>query len=143
MSFSVLAPTDEHLRIFRDELWKEKRLLEVIERSSGTRLFRKHFENRFQVESELQNIAALRGQLPSCVPEVLGDAETYIDLQYIEGARVFTLLAMLRNMESVEAEVEGARRELLDRCVATCSQVQRILVQRAGPLERRFYRSEE
>lgn len=139
MTFRVLEPTKDHLKVFRDDLWKEKRLLQVIEHAGESRLLRKHFESRAQVESELRNLDVLRIQYPDWVPAVLDDGETHIDLQYIEGARIFTLLEMLRASEAVDEKSGEARQRLLSRCVATCSEVQRVLVRHTQSQEHRYY----
>jgi hypothetical protein len=139
MPFSVLEPTGDLLKMFREELWKERRLLEVIQGSGDDRLLRKHFENRGQVESELRNLSALREQYPTCVPIVLADAERHIDLQYIEGARIYTVLEMLKTIEAFDENAGVARQNLLNRCVGTCSQVQRVLAQQPVSGNRKCY----
>lgn len=139
MAFAVLAPTDDHLHLFRDELWKERRLLQVVDGPGGTQLLRKHFEDRSEVESELRYMSVLREHDSNWVPAVLADAEAHVDLQYVEGMRVYNLLEMLKTIEAMDESAGEARRRLLDRCVASCKRVQRALVGHARSRDRRCY----
>jgi hypothetical protein len=139
VTFQVLPPTADQVRVFRDELWKERRLLEVIDRPAGDRLLRKHFDTRLQVNAELQTLELLRTHGTNCIPAVLGDGDHYVDLAYIEGIRIFSLLDMLRKLELHANTATVARQELVQRCVAACGDVQRILARHAYSRERKYY----
>jgi hypothetical protein len=112
--------------MFRAELWKEQRLLEVVGRD-GLRCLRKHFPDPVAVAAELRFLGVVAATGSEHTPLVLGHGDTYVDLEYIEGIRLYNLLDTLRTLEPENEYARAARGKLIDRCVAACARVQRAL----------------
>lgn len=129
MTFSVTAPTTEHLRTFRDDLWKEQRVLELVRNHQGVTSLRKHFRDRSQVDAELRYLRVGSDLGGNFVPDVIDNADTYIDLAYIEGTRVHNVLNLLREIEPEDNRARLLRMRLIERCARSCSLLQDALVQ--------------
>lgn len=125
--FAVLPPTDEQLEMFRRELWKESRPLEVIDGEDGARRLRKSFRGNDEVQAEVHFLELVKRQEPELAPAVLDAADTSIDLQYVEGTRVHTLLTLLKDLERTDPRARAAREQLVERCADSCARVQELL----------------
>ncbi|TDD54305.1 hypothetical protein [Saccharopolyspora elongata] len=132
MVFSVVAPTVKHLSLFRDDLWKEQRSLEVVVGDSGTRVLRKHFSERRQADSEVRYLSVASELAGGSTPSVVGVADNYVDLRYVEGIRVYNVLELLRELEGVDDRANRLRSLLVERCAASCAALQEVLVRDAG-----------
>lgn len=127
MPFSALAPTEVQLREFAGDVWKEKRRLEVIDRPTGGRLLRKHCASRVEVDHEIRTLTTLGKLDNNSVPAVRGNGATHIDLDYVEGVRLYTVLRILKELEGVDEFSRDARKQLVDRSIVNCTHIQRAL----------------
>lgn len=137
--FSVIAPTENHVRMFKEQLWKEQRRLMVVDGHDRTRLLRKAFNNRSEVESELQFLRLLSEFDPTLVPAVFDHGEKHVDLEYVEGMRVYNVLEILKAIKAEDDWPDRARRLLLDRCVVLCKRTHSAFVEGSLPSERKYY----
>jgi hypothetical protein len=143
--FAVVPPTDEQLRTFRSQLWKEQRSLEMIGDEDDTRRLRKSFQSRDAVDAELYFLQLVNEGEPGLAPEVVDVAETSIDLRYVEGTRVHTVLTLLQELERVDARARAQRERLVRRCASSCARIQELLTNdmRTSPRARAYYPVQE
>jgi hypothetical protein len=125
--FAVLPPTDEQLKMFRRELWKEGRPLELIGGETGARRLRKSFQGNDEVRAEAHFLELVNRHKPELAPAVIDVADTSIDLHYVEGTRVHTLLTLLKDLERTDPRARTARERLVERCAGSCARVQELL----------------
>lgn len=139
--FTVVPPTDTQLKMFHTELWKEQRSLELIDDEDNVRRLRKGFKSRDEVDAELHSLNCIYEREPELVPEVLDVAETSIDLRYVEGTRVHTVLRLLQEAEQVDVRARGLRARLIERCATSSARIQELLVKdmRESPRARAYY----
>ena len=98
--FAVTAPTTSQLQMFYTTLWKEQRVLEVISGAGSAPALRKHFRSAAEANAELHYLSLINGLEPGLAPTVLGASGTTIDLEYVEGTRVFNVLTLLKALRA-------------------------------------------
>lgn len=125
--FAVVPPTDEQLGTFRSQLWKEQRSLELVGGKDDTRRLRKSFQSRDAVDAELYFLQLVNGREPGLAPDVLNASDTSIDLRYVEGTRVHTVLTLLQELERVDVRARAQRGRLVRRCASSCARIQELL----------------
>ena len=116
------------LEEFKHELWKDQRRLETRETPNGLALV-KHFTNDRERDTELHVLNWLAStQDVARVPALLGYPADSIELEYIQGIRVFNLLVELDRLPShLRARGEAIKRTLLARADRNQGQMQAAL----------------
>jgi hypothetical protein len=124
-----------HLQRFKRELWKDQRRLETRQRGGSSSLI-KHFASREEGETELYVLTML-SQLSDRrrVPKVLGSSEEWVELEYIQGIRLFNLLVELDQVpDELLPVAEEAKKKLLARADTNQQEIQ-YLLGNADPLD--------
>ena len=118
-----------YLRRFKSELWKDQRRLETRTRRDGLGLI-KYFATREEGETELYVLSRLsRGEGERRhVPVVFSSAEDWVELEYINGIRLFNLLVELDQVpDEMLPEAEDIKAVLLARADRNQGEIQRLL----------------
>jgi hypothetical protein len=125
---AVTAPTSTQLEMFHATLWKEQRVLEMISGAGITPALRKHFRSVAEADAELHYLSLVNGREPGLAPTVLGASGNTIDLEYVEGTRVFNVLTLLKALEPADRRAREIRVRLIERCALSCARIQDALV---------------
>ena len=125
--------------MFKEELWKEQRQLSIVDGPGSVKLLRKSFKDRSEVASELRFLSLLSERDPSCVPAVFAHGKNHIDLEYVEGMRIYNILETLKGIEPEADSICDARRSLLDRCVMLSERTQRTFAECGLTWEKKNY----
>lgn len=122
------TPPSSTLELFKTELWKDQRQLE-IGTLDGRDILKKYFRTEEEHQRELSVVSYLSGFLNVAkVPQVLQTGSDYVVYPYIQGTRVFNLLVELdRLAPSLAARAAELKSAILDRCVASQSEIQGAL----------------
>lgn len=140
MSFVVRTPSACHLEMFKKNLWKEQRKLEIVRDEYATLALRKYF-----VTSEA-------GKLESCylnivkkfvgsnsTPEVLNVTDCYIDLEYIKGARLHTVFMILKELEKESYIAHTLRKKILYKTIASSKSIQLAMIEAKNICNKSFH----
>lgn len=139
MRFEIVPPTNSHLSAFRRGEWKECRKLRVVHGPDGDRLLRKYFPSRDAVDSELHHLSVIHRVDPQLVPQVYRSEDTFIDLEYIQGMRVFNIFQHLNEISQQDRNARSAKLRFLDRCVEESCQLQQALNDDVHLFDRVYY----
>jgi len=122
--------SEKSLLLFKDDFWKEKRRLKVVE-SDGRQLLEKAYENEAELSIEYSTISALRRNGILNVPEISLTSETTALMPYYKGIRIFNLLVELDYLaEKYGESAQQLKTLLVGRCVGQQRRIQEVLFQR-------------
>lgn len=92
-----LNVSDDHLKLFFKDLWKDIRRLE-LKTEKGVQVIRRHSDFAANVAEEVNIIKILKKSVSFNIPNIISSADTSISFQYIAGTRAFNLLMDLREL---------------------------------------------
>lgn len=127
------------IKMFRDDLCKDQRRMEVLSDSgqlSVTGKIMRKFSTSFEeFRDEVDVINFLNNAGISGIPKILSHVNkgnvSYVDMEYYEGIRVFNLLAYLRDIEKecpqYKVRVKNIRDAVLKKCRGRQIEIQAVL----------------
>lgn len=93
----MLTVTEATLELFRKDLWKDARYLDVIE-TEGDSVIRRYRDNNVTIPEEVDFIRRLKPSVRFQIPEITGVTDDFIAFEYIRGTRAFNLFMDLRTL---------------------------------------------
>ena len=135
-----MAMQEQLLDLFRKDLCKDQRKLEVIDadstlRMQTTKIIRKHSTTYDEHLNEVSVMDYLRDNGITGIPKFLHNTQKsidYVDIEYFEGIRVFNMLAYLREIVNENPLMlplaTTFRDRLLERCMKRQSNIQKVLI---------------
>jgi hypothetical protein len=91
-----MRATTEALKLFRDELWKDQRVMRLTA-DDNRAIFEKYAPTTTTLRIEAAALSYLHARVKfASVPRVLSVASDHLDMEYIQGIRLFNLLIELQ-----------------------------------------------
>lgn len=131
----------ELITVFRDDLCKDQRKIEIIEDNKGISrtgyVMRKYSSSTQEYENEQNVISYLIKLGMDGIPKILSygknvDGEYYIDIEYFDGIRVYNVLAYLREIiqqyDVLAERAKAAYDKMIQRCLLRQKRIQEILI---------------
>lgn len=133
-------PPREIVMLFKRELWKDQRLLEITF-VNGQECLAKDFETKLQADSEVQLLDYLTACLRVAqVPKVISRKENSVVVPYIRGIRIFNLFVELDKLEPpLDILGQSLKRQILKRCEERQEEIQRALIKYPFFKEKNIY----
>ncbi len=131
--FSKLHITEDLLRIFKQDLWKDLRRLEVLKRDERS-IIRRFADGSTTIPEECDFINRLKKKVDFCIPEIWQCADEYIAFGYIEGTRAFNLLIDLKTLyaRNQSSCYKDLGLQLLDLLQSDLKEFQRVMMEDAA-----------
>lgn len=103
--------TKEILKIFHDDLWKDKRLM-----NPQDEVFVKKSENKIEHKTEISVLRYLTEAGIDGIPEIKGTEGLDIHMSIYKGIRVFELLVILDGLSIKNEKAIEVKKKIIDRC---------------------------
>jgi len=122
-------PNREILSLFKRELWKDQRLLEMVTIDSNECL-KRSYETENLAETEVQLFQFLEDRLKTAsIPHVISRIGNMVVFPYIRGIRVFNLFVELDKLDPPLSELgQDLKIEILARCERNQIDIQNALI---------------
>lgn len=119
---------EETLKIFKDDLWKDKR---QCLRSSNNGIFLKQSENALEHETEVSILNFMNASGIQGIPEVKRQNGLNIEMTCFNGIRVFELLVQLELIAQKDRNplAHLRKKQILDRCAQRQKKIQQVLIE--------------
>ncbi|MBT3224801.1 MAG: hypothetical protein HN580_30240 [Deltaproteobacteria bacterium] len=96
-----LHVTKDSLKVFRQDLWKDLRHLDVVNQSGG-KVIRRFADNSTTIPEENDFIQRLNSRVSFGIPEIRQCTDQFIAFRYIAGTRAFNLMIDLKTLYNQE-----------------------------------------
>lgn len=116
---------NETLLLFKDEFWKDKRRLDIVNHNEQECLL-KCYDNTTEKDTEISVINFILENGVSTVPEILVQNEKSVVMPYYKGIRIFNLLVVLDDYEKINPKKALA---IKNRIMVLCEQKQSTIQQ--------------
>jgi len=103
--------TKEILKIFHDDLWKDKRLMDPRKK-----VFVKKSENKIEHTTEISVLRFLKDANIDGIPEIKKTKGLEVHMAIFKGIRVFELLVILDELSIKYENAIKVKRKIIDRC---------------------------
>lgn len=105
------------VELFKKDLWKDQRKLEVIRNDSNKKMLIKHYDNLEEMDSEISIINHLNNKNVDGIPQIISYGNLSTVMPYYNGIRLFNLFVELDLLtQNHNDKISRIKRELLSKC---------------------------
>ena len=125
------SPSNESMRLFRDDLWKDQRKLDMVKNHEEYLCLQKHYVNETEAHFETEILQFMSEKLVNArVPKIISYSEDFISLEYLKGIRVFNLFVELDDHLPPEYQELGRhiKKRILKQCERDQQEIQQALI---------------
>lgn len=137
---NITVPSSQVIEEFRRELWKDQRILKVIE-TGGEQRFVKTFDHQRDAYTEGVALKLIYNELgEGYVPHVYKEESLSITMDYLKGIRVFNFFVELDNLAAMGNDsASDVKSYLMKRCIDRQKKIQQVLYRNTSNLADQIY----
>ena len=114
------------LILFQKEFWKDSRNIVI---TNNSKCLRKYYDNSFELNTEINILEYLKNNTNFRVPQILHIGDTYTEMQYFKGIRIFNLLVEIDLFSTNNAKkAKLIKTYFLERCEKEQIELQKSLL---------------